>query len=101
MTDSKYVGGETHLYLGKQYRLKIISDEELKTPMGFVKLKGQFLEVHTGKKEKERELVEGLYLDKAKERFNQLALPLFESFIKRNGISDVNYILSIRQMPTC
>jgi hypothetical protein len=36
----RYVGGETHLYLGRQYRLKLIKNE----PEG-VKLKGSFLMV--------------------------------------------------------
>jgi len=99
LTDRKYVGGETHLYLGKQYRLKVISDE-LITSKESVKLKGQFLEVHTGNKDKVKELVEAWYLDKARERFHQLAQPLFEAFIKRNDIDNADYNLSIRQMPT-
>jgi predicted metal-dependent hydrolase len=99
LTDRKFVGGETHLYLGKQYRLKIISDE-LKASKESVKLKGQFLEVHTGNKEKVKELVESWYLDKAKEKFHHLAQPLFEAFIKRNDIEKAVYNLSIRQMPT-
>jgi predicted metal-dependent hydrolase len=99
LTDRKYVGGETHLYLGKQYRLKVISDEPGVSSEG-VKLKGQFLEVQTGKKDKVKELVEAWYLDKAKERFHQLALPLFDAFIKRNNMQDAVYNLSIRQMPT-
>lgn len=99
LTDRKYVGGETHLYLGKQYRLKVISDE-LMTSKESVKLKGQFLEIHTGNKDKVKELVEAWYLDKARERFHQLAQPLFEAFIKRNDIENADYNLSIRQMPT-
>jgi len=99
LTDRKYVGGETHLYLGKQYRLKVISDE-LMTSKESVKLKGQFLEVHTGNKDKVKELVEAWYLDKAREKFQHLAQPLFDSFIRRNDIEDPIYNLSIRQMPT-
>ena len=44
-TARKYVSGETHLYLGRQYRLKVIqSDQEI------VKLKGRFLWVYTSHK---------------------------------------------------
>jgi predicted metal-dependent hydrolase len=43
-TDRKYIGGETHLYLGKQYRLKVISYELGVVCGDSVKLKGQFLE---------------------------------------------------------
>lgn len=99
LTDRKFIGGETHLYLGKQYRLKVISDESEVISEG-VKLKGQFLEVHTRNKDKVRQLVEEWYLAKAKERFHQLSKPLFEAFIKRNDIENADYNLSIRQMPT-
>jgi len=100
LTDRKFVGGETHLYLGKQYRLKVISDELGVMSSEGVKLKGQFLEVHTAKKDKVKELVQTWYLGKAKERFHQLALPLFDAFIKRNNMEAAVYNLSIRQMPT-
>lgn len=99
LTDRKYIGGETHLYLGKQYRLKVISDESGVTREG-VKLKGQFLEVYTRDNSKVKALVEAWYLDKAKDRFHQLAQPLFEAFIKRNDIEKADYNISIRQMPT-
>ena len=36
MTERKFVGGETHLYLGRQYRLKIITES-----VESVKLKGK------------------------------------------------------------
>jgi len=68
-TDRKYIGGETHLYLGKQYRLKVIIDTE-KTMTECVKLKGQFLEVHTINKDKVKELVEEWYLIKARDKFH-------------------------------
>lgn len=97
LTDRKYIGGETHLYLGKQYRLKVVNNE---TGSDFVKLKGRFLEVSISDKENVKELVEAWYLEKAKDRFHQLALPLFEAFIKRNNITEISYNLSIRQMPT-
>ena len=37
----RYVAGETHLYLGRQYRLKLVEDATTR-----VKLKGRFLRVH-------------------------------------------------------
>ena len=99
LTDRKFVGGETHLYLGKQYRLKVITDNE-KTRTYTVKLKGRFLEVYTGNKDKVKELVEEWYLIKAKEKFHRIAESLFELFIKRNNLPDAVYNLSIRHMPT-
>ncbi len=100
LTDRKFIGGETHLYLGKQYRLKVISYESGIMSGDSVKLKGQFLEVYTRDNSKVKDLVEAWYLAKAKERFHQLAQPLFEVFIKRNAIENADYNLSIRQMPT-
>ncbi len=37
----RFVAGETHLYMGRQYRLKLVADAETN-----VKLKGRFLWVH-------------------------------------------------------
>ena len=99
LTDRKFVGGETHLYLGKQYQLKVISDE-LEVISEGVKLKCQFLEVYTRDNKKVKALVEAWYFDKAKERFHQLAKPLFDSFTTRHNLSLNTYQLSIRQMPT-
>ncbi|MDP4268967.1 MAG: SprT family zinc-dependent metalloprotease [Bacteroidota bacterium] len=99
-TDRKYIGGETHLYLGKQYRLKVINEESGVMSGEGVKLKGQFLEVYSRDISRVKTLVEAWYLDKAKVKFHQLAKPLFDVFIKRNDIENVDYNLSIRQMPT-
>jgi len=95
MTDRKFVGGETHLYFGRQYRLKII----IEGPES-VKLKGKFIEVYTLNKDKVKELVEEWYLNKAKEKLNQIAKSLFEKFISQYNLSIINYQLSIRTMPT-
>ena len=99
-TDKKYIGGETHLYLGKQYRLKVINDELSVMCGEGVKLRGQFLEVYTCDNTKVKALVEAWYLDKAKEKFHQLAKPLYDAFIIRNEIENADYNLSIRHMPT-
>ena len=55
--EHKFVGGESHLYIGRQYRLKVISDE-LDAKSVEVKLKGQFIEVWTLNKIKVTELVD-------------------------------------------
>src|SRR5690554_4051290 len=47
-----YVSGETHLYLGRQYLLKVEKDS-----VNQVKLKGKYLRVKTGNKKKTEELV--------------------------------------------
>lgn len=107
LTDRKFVSGETHLYLGKQYRLKVISYELGVMNGEGVKLKGKFLEIYTRDNTKVKDLVESWYLDKAKEKFHQLAKPLFDSFITKHHLSLITYSsslityhLSLRQMPT-
>jgi len=100
LTDRKFIGGETHLYLGKQYRLKVISYESGIMSGDSVKLKGQFLEVYTRDNSKVKDLVEAWYLDKAKVRFHEIAEPLFNSFISKHSLSLITYHLSFRQMPT-
>jgi len=40
--ERRYIGGETHLYLGRQYLLKIEPSKK-----DTVKLKGKFIEIHT------------------------------------------------------
>lgn len=68
----RYIGGETHMYLGRQYRLKFIDGTADK-----VLLKGAFLEVHSIDRSKAKELLSEWYLDKAKKHF----YPLCEKWI--------------------
>lgn len=95
----KYVSGETHLYLGRQYRLKVISDE-LKVKSEEVKLKGQFLEVYTLDNSKIKSLVKEWYLKKSIEKIKPLAEELFTNFISRNNLSFITFNFSLRNMPT-
>lgn len=79
----KFVAGETHLYLGKQYRLKLI-----KANREAVKLHGGNIEVHTKAiedKEQVNKLLKKWYKQKAELHFNILfeeKLPLTKSFYK-------------------
>ena len=73
----KFVGGESHLYLGRQYRLKILHSKSES-----VKLKGQFIEVETSDKFKVRQLVNDWYLKNAKIKFHIIAKPLIDKFTK-------------------
>jgi len=94
-----YISGETHLYLGRQYRLKVISDK-LKVNNEAVKLKGQFLEVWTADVSKVKELVNNWYLEKAKEKLKPLAELLFDNFLLKNNFSLFTFHFSLRYMPT-
>lgn len=66
----KYVSGETHLYLGRQYRLKLHQDKSES-----VKLSGGYIHVYTqdlSNKTHIQELLKQWYKSKAEVHFNQL-----------------------------
>lgn len=88
----RYVGGETHLYLGRQYLLKIESGK-----MDSVKLKGKYLKVKTLDKSKVERLVKAWYLQHAKSKFQEIAQPLIDRFKKYN-IEPESIVF--RDMPT-
>ncbi len=88
----RFVGGETHLYLGRQYRLKIIQAK-----IESVKLKGQFIEVETTNKSRAKKLVNDWYLKNAKKKFHSIAQPLIDKF-KKHKIEPSS--IELRAMPT-
>jgi len=102
----KFISGETHLYLGRQYRLKVKSEkikdksEKGKGKSGEAKLNGQFLEIYTYDKSKIKDIVEDWYLSKAKAKLHLIARPLFEKFISNHNLSLITFHLSLRNMPT-
>ena len=88
----KFIGGETHLYLGRQYRLKIISGKEES-----VKLKGKFIEVITPDKVRAGKLVNKWYLQNATAKFQLIAKPCIEKYKKYKVEPDS---IVLREMPT-
>jgi len=88
----RYIGGETHLYLGRQYLLKIESSNK-----DSVKLKGKFIEVYTLDKLKVKGLVKEWYLFHAKSKFKEIAQPLIDKFKKHKVEPDS---IVFREMPT-
>lgn len=88
----KYIGGETHLYLGRQYRLQIKIGNE-----ATVKLKGKFIEVTTDDKSKAKDLLNNWYLHHAQTKFHSIAEPLIEKF-KKYKVEPSSIVL--RDMPT-
>jgi len=73
----RYVSGESHLYLGRNYRLKILSGKNNR-----VTYKGRFIEVTSKDKSKVKSLLRKWYRDKAKEKFAEIAEPLIQKFKK-------------------
>lgn len=76
----KYISGETHFYLGRQYRLKVIQDQEER-----VRLKNGFLVVSVAENDhsqRVKHLLNQWYEAHARERFSQYAAPWIEKFQK-------------------
>ena len=92
ITERKYVSGETHFYLGRQYRLKINTGNIFS-----VKLKGQFLIVTTDDRLLTKVLMKSWYLTHARSIFKKIADPLIENF-KKYHIEPSSIVL--REMPT-
>ncbi len=88
----KYISGETHLYLGRQYRLHIQAGKEES-----VKLKGKFIEVIASEKSRAKDLLNDWYLKHAKIKFHTIAQPLIEKFKKHNVEPS---LIVLRDMPT-
>jgi len=95
----KYTSGETHLYLGRQYRLQIKSGESKKENEN-VKIKGGFIEVYSHQKSDAEQLVKNWYRNKAETKLKEIAFPLIEYFAMRHKLPNFNHQFSLRDMPT-
>ena len=83
----KYISGESHLYMGRQYRLKIYkSSEEV------VKLKRGFLEVYTEDKSKAKKLVRDWYRKRAEIKFQEIAKNWIVRF-KKHGVEPSDFVI--------
>jgi len=92
MPERKYVSGETHLYLGRQYQLKVTIGTNPE-----VKYKGRYIEIITKDKTKAGELLNQWYRERAKSKFAEIAEPIIEKFKKYNVAPKQLYI---QEMPT-
>jgi predicted metal-dependent hydrolase len=88
----KYVSGETHLYLGRQYRLKVSAANENE-----VKLKGKYILVNVTHKSTPEDLLKNWYLENARLKFENYAAAWIEKFKKYN-VAPTNIVLL--EMPT-
>lgn len=79
ITKRKYVSGESHLYLGRKYLLKV-KDEDFNS----VKYKGSSIEVSTKNRDNVCKLLNDWYREKANIKFLEIAQPLIERFQKYN-----------------
>jgi len=90
--ERRFINGESHLYLGRQYRLQIILGK-----ISSVKLKGGFIEVTTLDKSDAKELVNEWYLKNARIKLIAFAQPLVKKF-KKYKVEPESIVL--RHMPT-
>ena len=88
----KYISGETHLYLGKQYRLKVIKGKK-----NSATYKGHYFEVQTKIKSGASKLMREWYRHKAKQRFAEIAEPLIRRFKKYKVEPSGIYIQEMKQ----
>jgi hypothetical protein len=88
----KYISGETHLYLGRQYRLQIEIGQ-----LESVKLKGKFIVVTSSEKSRTKSLLHDWYLKHARTKLHEVAAPLIDKF-KKHKVEPSSIVL--RDMPT-
>jgi len=88
----KYISGETQLYLGRHYRLKVeISNFES------VKINGKFIVVNATDRARVKQLLMDWYMQLAKTKFHAIAKPLIDK-LKSSKVVPSSIIL--REMPT-
>lgn len=78
--DKKYVSGESHFYLGRQYRIEVINGKKNE-----VSYKGRYIQITSNNKTSIEKLLNDWYRIKAKEIFQEVANPLIEKF-KKYGV---------------
>jgi predicted metal-dependent hydrolase len=88
----KYISGETHLYLGRQYRLQIEIGQ-----LESVKLKGKFIVVTSSEKSRTKSLLHDWYMQHARTKLHEVAAPLIDKF-KKHKVEPSSIVL--RDMPT-
>lgn len=95
LPEKQYVSGETHFYLGRQYRLKvhIFSDE---ITIESVKLRGRFIEVQALSHERVQELVHTWYRTHAEQRLKEYTTEWVE-YLQRYKLKP--HTVYLRSMP--
>jgi predicted metal-dependent hydrolase len=89
--DKKYVSGETHLYLGRQYRLKVTEAK-----FNSVHFRGSYFEVQSKHKSNAKSLLQQWYRERAKIKFAEVAEPWIQRFEKYDVKPEAIYL---QEMP--
>jgi predicted metal-dependent hydrolase len=77
LSERRYISGESHLYLGRQYRLYIKEGKP-----DHVSFKGQCFEIVCSPKSKAEVLMKEWYRQRAKVKFAEIAEPIIQQFKK-------------------
>jgi predicted metal-dependent hydrolase len=75
----RFISGESHLYMGRQYILRVIDGKKNE-----VRYKGRYLEVECTDRKKVKTLMHNWYLTRAKIKFPAIAEPIISYFENRN-----------------
>ncbi len=92
ITKRKYISGETHFYLGRQYLLKVQEEN-----FNEVKYLGGSIEVKAKNKKDAGKLLNSWYRNRARIKFPEIANPIIEKF-KKYGVEPIGVYL--QEMPT-
>lgn len=87
----RYISGETHLYMGRQFQLKVKLGKKDQASY-----KGRFIEVTTNDKMKTKAILKRWYRSKAKEKFAEIAEPLIQRFEKYKVKPEGLYIQTMK-----
>lgn len=90
--DRRYVSGESHLYLGRQYMLRVVDSEHNE-----VHYKGNILEVECRHRKYVRSLLLTWYRQRAEIKFREYATPLIARF-GRYGVQPTG--ITLKEMET-
>lgn len=77
MPRRRYISGETHLYLGRQYRLYVREGKP-----NSVSFKGRCFEIICSSKDRAESLMKEWYKERAKVKFPEIAEPIIQQFRK-------------------
>lgn len=79
----RYISGESHLYLGKQYILQLVETHG-RASKNSVSFKGRSFEIVCSSKSKAESLMKAWYKERAKIKFAEIAEPVIQRFKKYN-----------------
>ena len=85
--ERKFISGESHLYLGRQYLLRVAKGKP-----DSVKYKGRYFEIVCFSKSKAKDLMNNWYRIHAKVKFAEIAEPIIQRFQRYNVEPTTIYI---------